>query len=182
MASSLPTIETERLVLRPFADADARDVQRLAGDRLVAATTLLIPHPYEDGMAEAWIATHEAAWEAGHGLTLAITLRPAGELVGAIGLTLWIADGSGELGYWIGVPWWGRGYATEAARALVDCGFGRLGLQVIHAGHFAANPASGRVLEKVGMSVDGVQPRAICKWGTWHDLRLLSIRRQEWGQ
>jgi RimJ/RimL family protein N-acetyltransferase len=179
--AALPTIATGRLVLRPFTDADAGSVQRLAGDRLVAATTSLIPHPYEDGMAEAWIATHEASWEAGLGPTLAVTLAAAGGLVGAIGLATGREDGVGELGYWIGVPWWGRGYATEAARALAGFGFAELGLRIVRARHFAANPASGRVLEKIGMTVVRTVPREVCKWGVWQDMRHLAVAREAWG-
>lgn len=69
----LPTLETRRLVLRPFLLSDAATVQRLAGDRAVADTTLSIPHPYVDGMAEQWIATHEGAWTRHEMATLAIT-------------------------------------------------------------------------------------------------------------
>ena len=120
---ALPTLATARLVLRPFRLEDAPTVQRLAGVREVAATTLTVPHPYPDGAAEAWIATHAGAWAERKVLTLAVTLREDGALVGAVGLALVMADRRAELGYWIGVPWWNRGFATEASRALVDFGF-----------------------------------------------------------
>ena len=180
--SCLPTFQTDRLVLRPFVESDAGDVQRLAGDRLVAATTLTIPHPYEDGMAEAWIATHEPSWELGQGLVLAITLRGTGEVIGAIGLIVEPNVRSAELGFWVGVPFWGRGYCTEAARAMIDHGFSGLELQRIHARHLTRNPASGRVLEKSGMTADRVVDRAVCKWGELLDLRFLSITREQWEQ
>ena len=96
-----PTLRTPRLVLRPFRPGDAAAIQRLAGDRTVASTTLNIPHPYPDGLAESWIATHRAAWDAGDRATFAITtLEDA--LRGGIALKLTQRHQRGELGYWIG--------------------------------------------------------------------------------
>jgi len=83
-----PTLETERLLLRPFEPSDAKDVQHLAGDRAIADTTLNIPHPYEDGMAEEWISTHQPKFEAGGLVNFAIVLRGTGELIGAMGREL----------------------------------------------------------------------------------------------
>ena len=97
-----PRLSTERLVLRPFDLSDARAVQRLAGAREVADTTLHIPHPYRIGMAEAWIGTHREAFAAGRSVTFAIVRKRPRALVGAIGLQLDLAHGRAELGYWIG--------------------------------------------------------------------------------
>lgn len=178
--SEYPSLTTERLVLRPFRMDDAADVQRLAGDYAVAATTLRIPHPYEDGMAEQWLATLGPAFEKGEQIALAITSREDGALLGAIGLTLDAVNQSAELGYWIGKPYWGRGYATEAARALVRFGFEKLGLNRIYAHHFAHNPASGRVLQKAGLSREGYLPQAIRKWDQFVDLVLYGVVRENW--
>lgn len=178
---SLPTLPTERLRLRPFVLADAPTVQRLAGDREVAATTLLIPHPYEDGVAEAWIETHEPDWEAGKSLTLAVTAE-ADELVGAMSLMLTLDHRRGELGYWIGVPYWNRGYATEAAAALVSYGFEELGLNRIEAQCFPRNPASTRVLEKLGMKREGVRRQHVLKWDELEDLVLYAVLASEWSE
>ena len=165
----IPTLKTERLILRPFTRADAPNVQRLAGERAVAATTLNIPHPYEDTMAESWIAAHEKNWRGGTILTLAITTEGDG-LVGAISLKMTREHNSAELGYWIGVPYWGRGYATEAGRAIVDFGLKDIGLSRIHAHFLAGNLASGRVMEKLGMRREGVLRQHIIKWGERHDV------------
>ena len=178
--SELPTILTERLVLRPFTDADAAAVHRLAGDRRIADTTLLIPHPYSEGAAHGWIATHEASWELGRGLTLAIARRTTSELLGAIGLNLAPEHHSAEMGYWIGVPFWGQGLCTEAARAVVEHGFNHLELHRIHAYHFARNTASGRVLEKAGMTREGFRRGALLKWGRYEDITLYGILREDW--
>ena len=83
-----PTLETTRLTLRPFTVADASDVQRLAGEREIASTTLNIPHPYEEGRAEQWIATHQERHEKGEQVNFAIILRADQALIGAIGLQL----------------------------------------------------------------------------------------------
>lgn len=171
---------TERLRLRPFAAADAPAVRRLAGVREVADTTRLIPHPYPEGAAEAWIATHPRLHEEGRALTLALEARDGGRLCGAIGLRLEKEDGHAELGYWIAVADWGRGLCTEAARAVVDFGFRELGLHRIWANHFARNPASGRVLQKVGLTREGVLRQHLRKWDAFEDVVCYGILRSEW--
>ncbi len=175
-----PTLATMRLVLRPFTPADAPDVQRLAGAREVAATTLHIPHPYPDGAAEAWIATHAVGWEGGHSLTWAIAEHVGGALVGAIGMDVARAHERAEIGYWIAHPCWGRGYATEAALAILAVGFGALGLNRIQATHMTRNPASGRVMEKLGMRSEGTHRKLIRRDGQFEDVALRAILRAEW--
>jgi RimJ/RimL family protein N-acetyltransferase len=171
----LPRLKTERLLLRPFTLADAEDVQRLAGDRDIASTTASIPHPYDDGVAEQWIAVHQQRFEEGSWLNLAITRDPDGALVGALGLRFELEHDRAELGYWIGKPYWGRGYATEAARALVQYGFDTLGLHRIFARHFARNPASGRVLQKIGMTHEGHRRQHEKKWRIYEDEELYGM-------
>jgi RimJ/RimL family protein N-acetyltransferase len=171
---SLPTLRTERLVLRPFDATDAAAIQRLAGDCQVASTTLTIPHPYEDGMAEAWIEPHAANWAEKKALTLAVSTTADG-LVGAVGLRLRFEHLRAELGYWIGVPFWNPGYATEAASAIIEFGFSALGLNRIEAHHFTRNPASGRVLEKLGMTREGVRRGHVLKDDELEDLALFAV-------
>ncbi|MGH1345936.1 MAG: GNAT family N-acetyltransferase [Nannocystales bacterium] len=173
-----PTLSTARLLLRPFALADADDVQRLAGDDRIAATTLNVPHPYEDGMAEAWISTHKRLFDEGTLHNFAITLATSGELVGAIGLTIDPETLLAELGYWVGVPHWGNGYCTEAARAVVGHGFS-IGLRRIHAHHMATNVASGRVMANVGMTKEGTLRQHVVKRGVRHDLAWFGILADE---
>lgn len=175
-----PTLETPRLILRPFDLADARDVQRLAGDWAVADTTLVIPHPYEDGLAEQWISTHRPGFEAGALANFAIVVREPRELVGAIGLSIRQGFDRAELGYWIGKPYWGRGYCTEAGRAVVEFGFASLDLNRIHAGHFARNPASGRVMQKLGMTLEGTLRQHDKARGRYEDLVIYGLLRSEW--
>jgi L-fuculose-phosphate aldolase len=173
-----PTLNTERLVLRPFSRDDAPVVRELAGAREVADNTLTIPHPYPEGEAERWIAGHASAFQAGELVIFAITTEPDG-LVGAVGLKLDDDSGIAELGYWVGVPCWGRGYATEAAAAVVEYGFRDLALQRIWARAFARNPASSRVLEKIGMVHEGTQRKGIRKNDQLLDTELYAILRED---
>ena len=169
-------ISTPRLVLRRFRLEDAPLVQKLAGAREVALNTLLIPHPYPDGEAERWIATHDAAIEGGDH-AFAITLDDA--LVGAIGLHAKPDHDRAEIGYWIGLPYWGRGYATEAARAVVEHGFEKLGFHRMYAMHFTRNPASGRVLQKIGMRHEGSLRHHLKKDGEYIDVEMYGILRDD---
>jgi [ribosomal protein S5]-alanine N-acetyltransferase len=179
---SLPTLETRRLVLRPFDLSDAPVVQRLAGAPEVALTTKNIPYPYEDGMAEEWIASHGRAWQDRTLLALAITSVSNG-LVGAVSLELNAMHRRGELGYWVGLAFWNRGYATEASAALLDYGFNELALNRIQAHHMTRNRSSGRVLEKLGMKREGVHRQYVLLRGRFEDVAsyaiLLSDRRAQ---
>jgi len=159
---------------------DAADVQRLAGAREIADTTLSIPHPYEDGMAEQWIANHRAEYEEGTSVIFAVVLRDSLQLIGAIGLAIDRSAEKGDLGYWIGKSFWSQGFCTEAAGAVLDFGFATLGLNRISARHFARNPASGRVMEKIGMTREGTARQDKIKWGNYEDLVLYGILRNEW--
>jgi RimJ/RimL family protein N-acetyltransferase len=172
-----PTLTTERLVLRPFVLADAPAVQRLAGDREIAANTLLIPHPYPEGAAEEWIKGHD---EQSPNQIFAISLRGVGEAIGAIGLHVERKHERAEIGYWLGVPYWGYGYTTEAARAVVDYAFAEGGINRVFAYHFTRNPASGRVLLKIGMQAEGTMRQHIVKWGERVDVDCYGIVRADW--
>ncbi len=162
---SIPALQTQRLLLRPFDVSDAPVVQALACAPEVALTTATIPHPYEDGMAEEWIASHGPGWDAGKFLTLAIISESDG-LAGAVSLHINAAHHRGELGFWVGLPFWNRGYATEASGALLDFGFNELDLNRIQARHMTRNPSSGRVMEKLGMKSEGIQRQHMLVRGT----------------
>ena len=154
-------------------------MQKLAGKRVIADTTVRIPHPYEDGVAERWIGTHAREFRLKRSVVFAVESRRTGKLVGAIGLTIDGENESAELGYWIGRSYWGRGYATEAAETVLMYGFTELGLNRIHANHFNRNPASGEVLRKIGMKREGVLRRHVKKWGVFEDITIYGILRDE---
>lgn len=175
-----PNLATDRLILRPFVLADALDVKRYVSAAEIAGVTANIPHPYEDGMAEEWISTHGPAFEEGRLASFAITLRESGELIGAMGIGTHGDAGCAELGYWIGVPFWGRGYCTEAARAVLGFGFEVWKYDRIFATHLGRNPASGRVMQKIGMTREGCLRRHMLKWDQREDLVYYGILREEW--
>ena len=172
-----PILQTRRLLLRPFELIDAKEVQHLAGERDVADTTLKIPHPYEYGVAEHWIWTQEARFRAGEAVNFAIVVKDGNILVGSVSLEINRIYDRAELGYWIGKPFWNEGYCTEAASAVIDYGFREMGLHRIHASHFLRNPASGRVMQKVGMSPEGTARQHVKKWDRYEDLVLYGVLR-----
>ncbi len=175
-----PTLKTARLILRPLRLSDARDLQRLAGDRAIAATTCNIPHPYEDGMAENFITNCAIAFQKGEMVNFAVTLAADGTLVGGIGLTIARENSRAEMGYWIGKPYWNRRYATEAASAVLKYDFETLNLNRIFASHFENNPASGRVMQKIGMKREGILRKHILKWGEYLDLEQYGMLKREY--
>ncbi|OFE11340.1 hypothetical protein PHACT_12325 [Pseudohongiella acticola] len=146
-----PTLATERLLLRPFQPTDAERVQLLAGNPNVARMTTNIPHPYTDGEAANWITAHTDDWQRGSAAIFAVCLRRDGELVGAVGL-MNIHHHDAELGYWIGEPYWGQGFASEAVDAIIGFGITSCELTRLHAHHLSRNPASGKVLTNAGLT------------------------------
>ena len=172
----LPTLETARLKLRPYTESDIAELIPLIGTREVAATTLRIAHPYtEKDAREFLVLTREP-----DKIWLATTLRADGRQIGGIGLRVDDQHQHAELGYWLGVPYWGQGYATEASREMLRYGFEVLGLHRIVASHFRHNPASGNVLRKLGMRDEGCQREHLRKWDRFVDSESYGILRQEW--
>lgn len=157
-------LETARLLLRSFALGDVPAITRLAGAKEIAATTAQIPHPYSEEDARTFVAKAGEDYIAGRSTSFALAVRSTGELCGAIGLHKTESRNQAELGYWIGVPFWGNGYATEAARAAIGFGFETLLLQRIFAQVFVGNMASRRVLEKIGMRHERRSRQHIQKW------------------
>jgi RimJ/RimL family protein N-acetyltransferase len=145
----IPIFQTTRLKLRAPCRGDVKAIVRLANDRRVSENTLRVPHPYTAGDAEQFVAAvNRQNGEA----TFMIVLD--GAPIGACGIEA--REGGAEVGYWIGRPYWGRGYATEAVRAVIDHAFGDLGNDALQAGARVSNPASRRVLEKCGFQWTGV--------------------------
>ena len=168
-------LQTARLTLRPYALSDIAALVPLIGAREVAATTLRIPHPYTEDYAREFIAGSQADLASGNGLRLGIIIHETGALCGGIGLRIDADHCRAELGYWIGIPYWGNGYATEAAIAVVRYGFETLKLHRIFASHTTNNPASGRILQKIGMQYEGCMRSHILKWGEFLDLEMYGM-------
>ncbi len=176
----LPELTTERLILRGFRLSDAPAVHLLVGAYEVADTTLNIPHPYTENAFTEWIATHAEGIERGTDLSFAIMRREDGVVIGGIGLHINRRHNRGESGYWIGVPYWGQGYATEALRRIIAYGFEEMGLNRIYAGYFVRNPASRRVQEKAGMIFEGILRGDLLKNGVYEDHGMCAITRQDY--
>jgi [ribosomal protein S5]-alanine N-acetyltransferase len=174
-APSAAAIETARLRLRAFRADDAASVQRQLSDREVACATASIPHPYPEGAATAWIVAAALRESAGEARVLAITRAADAVLVGAIELRLGRGGQRAELGFWIGRAHWGRGYATEAGRAVVRWAFQVLGLHRVHAAHFTRNPASGAVLRNLGMRHEGTLRAHVVRCDVPEDVELYGV-------
>ena len=171
---------TNRLLLRKFDLNDIAKVVELAGEFEIADTTLRIPHPYYDKDAREWIQQQYTWLNQNLSVTWAITINDSGNLIGAIGLMNFSeAFEHAELGYWIGKPFWNRGYATEAAQAIVEYGFRKLDLNRIHAHHFSRNESSGKVLLKIGLKHEGTLKQHVKKWDKFEDIELFGILKSE---
>jgi RimJ/RimL family protein N-acetyltransferase len=178
--NTIPTILTVRLMLRPFSLSDATEVQRMAGSIKVAQMTATIPHPYPDGAAESWIATHAGQFTNGDGLTWAIEDRASGKLVGCIGFGVNKSHKKSEVGYWIGEEFWGKGYCTEAVIAGVNFCFKHFELNKITSRHLSYNPASGKVMIKAGMTQEGYLKQDMFRYGQFADMVVFGLLRSEW--
>lgn len=176
----LPTLNTPRLILRPFKIEDAPIVGELANDRDIATNTENLPHPYDESMARQWIGNHQDLFDQGSLLNLAIVTRKQNKVIGAIGFDLDFKNDCAELGYWLGRPYWGMGYATEAAKRMLHYGFTELKFHRIHSCHLSINPASGKVLQKIGMKHEGRLREHLKKWDVYEDVEKYGILRNEY--
>ena len=182
MTSRAPILVTERLALRELRDTDASAIASGAGDRRVANYLIQVPSPYPVSLAKRWVVGRRDWWDLGRGVTLAVTRRDEPDrLLGTVSLRRFARDRRAELGYWLAVPAWGQGIATEAVRSLLDFGFRELVLARIYAQVIAGNTGSTRVLEKLGMVHEGVKRQHVRKGHRLHDIVLYGMLRAEWG-
>jgi len=149
---SIPVLETKRLALRAPRLEDAKTVAALVNDRRIAENVARIPHPYKKSDADSFIA---GANKPGGEAVFLITLHDD-TIIGACGLMMQDREQAPELGYWLGVKYWGQGYATEALHAVIDYAFTDLGYPALTAAARVTNPLSRRVLEKCGFQWTGV--------------------------
>ena len=178
-------LHTPRLLVRTFRRSDIDRMLPLISAKEIAATTLRIPHPYTRDDAEQFLTYVEQ--EGGKGLAhrFAIVEKSSNDYCGNVGLHIEPEHSRAELGYWIGLPYWGRGYATEAAQAVVAYGFRELRLNRIFATVFAGNAASRRVAQKAGLRYEGLMHQHVKKWGKYVDVEIygaLSSDLLPWNQ
>ena len=177
--NELPSMRTARLQLRPMTVEDAPRVEELVSDPDVALTTATIPHPYPRGAAVEWIERHSKGPDFGGEAVWAI-VHPQLGLVGAMGLRVESQQSRAEMGYWIGKPYWGQGFATEAGGALLRYGFQTLGLNRIYAHHMRRNPSSGRVMQKLRMRYEGSLRQHFRRNDRFEDLECYGILKEEY--
>ncbi|NIF05631.1 GNAT family N-acetyltransferase [Chryseobacterium sp. Tr-659] len=163
-----PIIETERLILSQLEEKDIPFIVELLQHRIYSDLTSNIPYPYTENDAKFWLKMSKEAFENNTGYTFGIRNKE-GQIIGAVGIHD-RDDDKAELGYWIGIPYWNKGYVTEAAKAIVNFGFNELGFNKIFATHFLHNPASGRIMEKIGMEQEAVLKQEAKKDGEYFDL------------
>ena len=162
--------ETKRLILREVQLDDAILVEKYASDDTLAKTTLNIPSPYPKGSGKDFLAHTMKSQKAGKLRTLAVILKETNALIGLMSIGINHTFKHGELGYWIGVPFWGKGYGTEAAGKMLEIGFHELKLNKIFAQAFSTNPGSYRIMEKVGLKREGVLKEHVYRLNAFHDI------------
>lgn len=164
------TITTERLLLRLFEESDAEAVTKLCNNYNIYKSTLYLPYPYTIDCALSWIEHHMYNFNANKSYEFAICDRRTGTLYGAIALSNNQRFDNGEIAYWIGEEFWGNGYATEASIAILDFAFNVKKYHKVYARHFASNPASGQVIQKIGMIKEGILIDHVKKENHFEDL------------
>ncbi len=176
---TIDRLETSRLILRRPQEGDIVPMTALADRREIATRLALMPHPFYECHAAAFIESL-ATLPQPHGV-FAITLKsPDRELIGMCGYGPRHDNGELDMGYWLGVDYWGNGYATEAASAVVDHAFSVSNVTALPSGYHKDNPASGRVLAKLGFRIVGEEMQESVGSGGPVDTWLLLLTRDEW--
>ncbi|TQM19081.1 RimJ/RimL family protein N-acetyltransferase [Chryseobacterium aquifrigidense] len=166
--NKFPVIETERLVLSQLEERDIPFIVEYLQHRIFSDLTSNIPYPYVENDARSWVKMSKEAFDNNAGYTFAIRNKED-QIIGAIGLHD-RDDDKAELGYWIGIPYWNKGYVTEAAEAIVNFGLNEMKFNKIFATHFLHNPASGRIMEKIGMEQEAILKQEMKKDGEYFDI------------
>jgi ribosomal-protein-alanine N-acetyltransferase len=175
-----PRLQTARLRLRSFLSDDADGLSRFAGDREVAGSMISLPHPISPGIARSTIAGIAADFQANRAVHFALERLDMPGLIGAVELReIEREHAQAELSFWIAPPFWGQGFATEAARESLRYGFGEFGLNRIYAYHMLRHPASGAVLRAIGLVHEGVLRQRVRKWNQFEDVALYAALRSD---
>lgn len=172
--------QSGRLKFRPFALTDGLPFSELASHPEVQKTDLCFDGQISVEQAQDIMQCYQLAWDDQSALFFAIRLRTNDRLIGSISLMMTPAYNRAELGFWIGRPYWSHGYGTEAARAIIGFGFDELNLRRIHAQHLSNNPASGQIMQKIGMKYEGCSRQHACRNETWFDMHQYGLIRHEY--
>ncbi|EQC44936.1 acetyltransferase, GNAT family [Bacteriovorax sp. BSW11_IV] len=173
-------VNTERLILNSFRIEEAKLVAKMAGDVRVVEMTASIPYPYEPHMAVDWIKGHDKQKEEHNNHIFAIRLKESLELIGCINIGFNETHDRGYVGYWVGFDFWGKGYCTEALKEIIKYGFSFENVNKIWAEHKTKNIPSGKVMEKAGMTHEGIMRKHYKQnAGEYLDMSVKSILRSE---
>lgn len=176
----MKAMHTKRLTLRLLELVDAEAMEHLLQDKDIASTTLGIPYPYPRGSAAAFIQMRQDAASNGNGYSFAIVDSAAQTFMGVIGLRINKDHNHAELGYWIGKPYWGHGYCTEAVQRVFEFAFGERKLNRLFAAALTRNPASYKVMEKSGMRHEGLFRQHLLKGDVYEDVTHYALLRTEY--
>lgn len=176
-----PQLESERLILNQPNSEDTADlILYLNQTSEFADNTLTMPFPYTEESAQFWLKMIEDGFEKKDAFVFGIRKKENLKLIGGIGLHLVVPHQKAELGYWIAKDFWNQGYATEAAKTVVEFGFRILNLNKIYASHYPHNPASGKILQKIGMQYEATLKDEVLKKEKFLDLIRYSILKNNY--
>ncbi len=175
-----PELTTERLLLRALCKEDAPALAKIANDPDIAKYLSSMPYPYSIEDAHKFIASRAKAYAENDTAEFAVVEKASGALMGIAMMDLNPKDNHATLGYWLGKNYWGRGYATEAVQALLHFSFETLGLHRITAHRFGENEASGKVLLKAGLKLEGRRREHFKKGEIYHDVVDYGILAREY--
>jgi len=173
-----PELNSDLVRMRPLDTVDIPAVQRLAAAEEIARNTF-VPHPYPPDGAEEFVQHAREGWRKDEAYVFAIMEKASEEFAGCMGIHPEPAHHRAVVGYWIGLPFWGRGLATAALRLIIQFGFETLQLNRIAAGHFPQNPASGRVMQKANMRYEGTLRGSLLHRDEYRDEIRYAILRAE---
>jgi RimJ/RimL family protein N-acetyltransferase len=172
-----PVLLTQRLILSQLNESDIPFIVEYLQQKIFSDLTSNIPYPYTEKDAESWLEMSREAFIHKTGYTFAIRDKQH-RMMGAVGIHD-RGDNKAELGYWLAVPFWSKGYVTEAAKAIIDFGFETLKLNKIYATHFLNNPASGRIMQKIGMEKEALLKQHVKKEEDYLDILMYSLFKKK---
>lgn len=172
------TFETERLLLRPFTSEDAARMHKLSNTKEIAEATCEMPYPLELYMVEEWIKDHREECEQGDQAIFVIELKKTNSLIGSVEFVIDKKTLEAEVGYWIGKPYWRKGYCMEAALEMLRFGFDELYFRRVFAMIFQWNTSSRKLLQKLGMSYEKTFSKYVDKWDREEEIEQYYLTRE----
>ncbi len=176
----LPQLETDRLVLNNLKANDIPLIIKYASDPQISEFTLNLPHPYFEKDAVYWLNLANEGLRTGSRMIFAIRSKETMAFMGGISFSINLKNERAEAGYWIGLPFWNKGYVTEALKLMIKYGFEDLKLNKITSSHLGGNPSSGRVMEKAGLKKEGLLKKHLKSKMVFHDLVNYGLTKEEY--